>query len=176
MQKVKVHKYAGILSAYGLVLADVVSESQESFLKPLKESFSQIESRFEELKEKCRKHLKSQGFSDEDISFEEILQMRYDRTDAILMCSKEEDSKDHMETFEKSFADQYKREFGFTIPDRTIIVDDIRYFLEFFRKFLFLRVRGSAKRHVLKKNEPEKESHEPPPLKTKTKCYFSVWS
>lgn len=32
MSKVKVHKYAGVLSAYGLVLADVVNEKQEAWI------------------------------------------------------------------------------------------------------------------------------------------------
>lgn len=35
MKKVKVHKYAGILSAYGLALADAVVEGQEAFLRQL---------------------------------------------------------------------------------------------------------------------------------------------
>lgn len=44
MRKVKIHKYAGILSAYGLALADVVVENQESFLKPLNEgSFRSVQ-------------------------------------------------------------------------------------------------------------------------------------
>lgn len=35
MKQVKVHRYAGILSAYGLGLADVVAERQEPFMKML---------------------------------------------------------------------------------------------------------------------------------------------
>jgi 5-oxoprolinase (ATP-hydrolysing) len=128
MRKVRIHKYAGILSAYGLVLADVVSENQEAYLKPLnKENFRYIEARFKHLEGKCRAHLATQGFSPEDMKFEQILQMRYDRTDAILMCNKAANESDAIKAFEKSFTDQYKREFGFTIPDRTIMVDDIRY-------------------------------------------------
>lgn len=127
MKKVKIHKYAGILSAYGLVLADVVSENQEPYLKSLiKENFGHIEARFKHLEEKCRKNLAAQGFAPTDMHFERILQMRYDRTDAILMCSRTESEEGPMKGFEKSFTDQYKREFGFTIQDRAIIVDDIR--------------------------------------------------
>jgi N-methylhydantoinase A/oxoprolinase/acetone carboxylase beta subunit len=32
MRRVKVHKHAGVLSAYGLVLADVVNEQQEAWI------------------------------------------------------------------------------------------------------------------------------------------------
>lgn len=35
MKKVKIHRYSGILSAYGLVLANAVVESQEAFLNHL---------------------------------------------------------------------------------------------------------------------------------------------
>uniref|UniRef100_A0A914BYY1 5-oxoprolinase n=1 Tax=Acrobeloides nanus TaxID=290746 RepID=A0A914BYY1_9BILA len=161
MRKVRIHKYAGILSAYGLVLADVVSENQEAYLKPLnKENFRYIEARFKHLEGKCRAHLVTQGFSPEDMKFEQILQMRYDRTDAILMCNKDANESDAMKAFEKSFTDQYKREFGFTIPDRTIMVDDIR-------------IRATAKRHVLGQTKTSERVNEKAPLKTTTKCYFS---
>nr|XP_006823155.1 PREDICTED: 5-oxoprolinase-like [Saccoglossus kowalevskii] len=57
------------------------------------------------------------------------------------MCSTLEDHyKAHADScrhgdFEKSFTDRYKREFGFTIPGRLIIIDDIR-------------VRGTGKTHI----------------------------
>jgi N-methylhydantoinase A/oxoprolinase/acetone carboxylase beta subunit len=35
MRQVKVHKHAGVLSAYGLVLADVVNEQQQAWMKPV---------------------------------------------------------------------------------------------------------------------------------------------
>jgi N-methylhydantoinase A/oxoprolinase/acetone carboxylase beta subunit len=37
MKKVKIHRYSGILSAYGLVLANAVVETQEAFLRFLDE-------------------------------------------------------------------------------------------------------------------------------------------
>lgn len=40
MHNVKVHKHAGVLSAYGLVLADVVNEQQEAWMKPLNGLFA----------------------------------------------------------------------------------------------------------------------------------------
>jgi 5-oxoprolinase (ATP-hydrolysing) len=49
--------------------------------------------------------------------------MRYDRTDCALMCSSEKGDK---AGFLEAFRSAYKREFGFVIDDREIIVDDIR--------------------------------------------------
>ncbi len=57
--------------------------------------------------------------------------MRYDRTDCALMCLGNSNSNSgnlapKNGDFEAAFLAAYKREFGFTIPDRKIIVDDIR--------------------------------------------------
>ncbi len=48
--------------------------------------------------------------------------MRYARTDCALMCT----SENGQDGFLKAFRTAYKREFGFVIDDRDIIVDDIR--------------------------------------------------
>lgn len=59
--------------------------------------------------------------------FERTLHMRYDRTDCVLMCVGErKGGSEGLEAFKKTFEDSYKREFGFVIPDRDIIVDDVR--------------------------------------------------
>lgn len=57
--------------------------------------------------------------------------MRYDRTDCALMCSAKSGSstQDSPKSgdFLNAFQTAYKREFGFIIPDRQIIVDDLRW-------------------------------------------------
>lgn len=126
MKKVKIHKNAGILSAYGLVLADVVVEKQAPVMKAIQSHFSNIEGLFSKLEKESVKHLVSQGFKENEVVVEKILHMRYHKTDAIIMCSDQEgmlSTKDH---FVEEFGKQYMREFGFTIPDREIIVDDVR--------------------------------------------------
>uniref|UniRef100_A0AC34RIK5 5-oxoprolinase n=1 Tax=Panagrolaimus sp. JU765 TaxID=591449 RepID=A0AC34RIK5_9BILA len=125
MKKVKIHKNAGVLSAYGLILADVVVEKQTPHLKAIGSSYNEIESTFKKLIEDSKESLTEQGFSENDMKFERILHMRYDRTDAIIFCSDLDGTfteKDFVEDFEK----HYRREFGFVIQDREIIVDDVR--------------------------------------------------
>ncbi|KAF8783126.1 5-oxoprolinase like protein [Argiope bruennichi] len=125
-----IHKYAGILSAYGMALADVVSETQEACAKSYcAENFEYFDSKIDELSAKCKEKLNSQGFEDSEIQFEVYLNMRYERTDCSLMCTASSGSSEiscsHGD-FKKSFIEKYQREFGFSIPDRSIIVDDIR--------------------------------------------------
>ena len=57
-------RYAGILSAYGMALADVVHEAQEPCAKRYEEeSFAFIDQRIDELSEKCVAELEKEGFT-----------------------------------------------------------------------------------------------------------------
>ncbi|CAH2231731.1 jg14311 [Pararge aegeria aegeria] len=83
-----VHKYAGILSAYGIALADVVQETQEPCaLVYCRNSFAEIDMRFNALSAICKDKLKSQGFMESQIVLEPYLHLRYAGTDCSLMVA-----------------------------------------------------------------------------------------
>lgn len=103
-----------------MALADVVEEAQEpSATIYSKENFGYFNERLRNLEERCTEKLMLQGFNAENIVMEDYLHMRYDGTDCALMVGP---GGDYM----SKFLERYQCEFGFTIPDRTIIVDDIR--------------------------------------------------
>lgn len=57
-------RYSGVLSAYGLALADVVEEVQEPCsLKYEVGSYSELDRRIEELSQRCDQILRKRGFS-----------------------------------------------------------------------------------------------------------------
>lgn len=163
MSKVLIHKYAGILSAYGMALADVVTEVQEPCGWEFKDStFDDIKKRLDALCADARSQLQSQGF--ENIVLESFLNIRYDGTDCALMCSpqkvfKGDDSlKQAYGDFFETFIERYKTEFGFVLQNRNIIIDDIR-------------VRGSGKNNT----PPEQEvATAPAPASSEglTKIFF----
>ena len=135
IRQILVHKYSSVLSAYGMALADVVDESQVPSSKIWEDSGSaktELQTTMDSLKHKSTKHLREQGFADESIAFEEYLNMRYRGTESALMIvrpSTEESRKQYGGddwAFGKAFIAQHKQEFGFTLPDRDIIVDDVR--------------------------------------------------
>ena len=72
------------------------------------------------------------GFEDGRIEFEEYLNMRYRGTESALMVVRPEKEDVEREyggdewAFGKAFVRQHQQEFGFTLPDRDIIVDDVR--------------------------------------------------
>ncbi|KAL1853117.1 hypothetical protein Daus18300_011945 [Diaporthe australafricana] len=135
IKQILIHRYSSVLSAYGMALADVVDERQEPDSAVWSEdgkTVGELKEKMEKLKEKSRKALQDQGFSDKDIVFEEYLNMRYRGTESALMIVKpsEEDTKEHFDgkkwAFDKAFVKHHRYEFGFTLDDRDIIVDDVR--------------------------------------------------
>ncbi|CAG9859662.1 unnamed protein product [Phyllotreta striolata] len=159
MSMVFVHKYAGILSAYGMALADVVHEAQEASAKVFApENFGYFEARLEALGRRCKRELLDQGFDEEHIELERYLHMRYDGTDCALMCRPGKRGN-RLEDFLESFTERYQHEFGFVIKGRSVIVDDIR-------------VRGVGRSDL--EEEPLIQQSQSPPIPNSTaEVYFT---
>ncbi|KAI1113054.1 hydantoinase B/oxoprolinase [Nemania sp. NC0429] len=135
IKEILVHRYSSVLSAYGMALADVVDERQEPESKVWNdqgEVVNELKGKMEKLKDKSRQALRDQGFQDEEVVFEEYLNMRYRGTESALMIIKpnEEDAKAFFDgddwAFGKAFVKHHRYEFGFTLDERDIIVDDVR--------------------------------------------------
>jgi 5-oxoprolinase (ATP-hydrolysing) len=114
-------------------LADVVDERQEPDSKVWDKADTRkaLETKMRELKEKSANALKAQGFDDDSIKFEEYLNMRYRGTETALMVIVDKESVEvefdgDEWAFGKAFIKQHQQEFGFTLPNRDIIVDDVR--------------------------------------------------
>ncbi|XP_058035035.1 5-oxoprolinase isoform X4 [Ahaetulla prasina] len=163
MSTVFIHKHSGVLSAYGMALADIVHEAQEPcslVYEPA--SFAQLDLRMAALEKTCVHALEAQGFARSQITTEAFLHLRYQRTDCALMCSAkgypaQAGTCSHGD-FGAAFANRYQQEFGFTIPKRAILVDDVR-------------VRGTAC-SGMGQEEPQPVCEEPPNLEMMTRCYF----
>nr|XP_033788894.1 5-oxoprolinase isoform X2 [Geotrypetes seraphini]XP_033788895.1 5-oxoprolinase isoform X2 [Geotrypetes seraphini]XP_033788896.1 5-oxoprolinase isoform X2 [Geotrypetes seraphini] len=163
MKTVFIHKHSGILSAYGMALADVVHEAQEPCsLVYEQESYPLLDERVVALQERCVAALEREGFLRSQINTEAFLHMRYERTDCALMCS----ARDRLATkdtcqagdFKETFTIRYLKEFGFTIPQRRIMVDDIR-------------VRGTGSTGIRCETKIKPFGH-PARVERVTRCYF----
>lgn len=135
IHQILVHRYSSVLSAYGMALADVVDERQEPESTVWEDDgkvVDELKSKMQKLKEKSIATLREQGFAENEIEFEEYLNMRYRGTESALMVIKPsaEEAKESFQgkdwEFEKAFVKQHRYEFGFTLDDRDIIVDDVR--------------------------------------------------
>ena len=126
MRRIYISKYAGILSAYGLSLADVVVEKQEPFSsKPLHaDALSVISDRLGLLEAEGVLALERQGFSKQLISCQRFINCRYSGTDTAIMIAVSS-SSDVNECL-ASFKSTYMREYGFDLSGRDVLVDDLR--------------------------------------------------
>jgi 5-oxoprolinase (ATP-hydrolysing) len=120
IKKVYIHKYAGILSAYGLSKAEVVEEVQEPVnrtygteaLEYCNDLFNNIE---KQAKEKLMK-LYNQNYK---FSTTRYLLMKYSGTDYNLVV---QEGESYINDFEKAF----KREYGFLLEHRELLLDYAR--------------------------------------------------
>ncbi|KAA3678622.1 5-oxoprolinase (ATP-hydrolysing) [Paragonimus westermani] len=136
IKKVVIHRYAGILSAYGMALADVVREQQlpcQLYYKS--ENFVAIDNLITQLISAATTQLTDEGFDASRISCDVFLHMRYEGTDGALMCQAWKHNANSKSLpvacssygdFERAFVERYKLEFGFALSSREIIVDDVR--------------------------------------------------
>ena len=187
ISKIFIHRFSGILSAYGMGLADIVVEKQEPSAHVLPENkendvFKNLLKNLEKLSSDAKTELLAQGYKAEQIEIKRYLNLRYQGTDTALMTS-EPDEVSNYDTgntncelgisessselqknttkfpdYVSAFRQTYLREFGFDLTGREIIVDD-------------LRVRAVAKSPGLQKYPLAKKDGTPGAVE-QTKCYF----
>jgi 5-oxoprolinase (ATP-hydrolysing) len=124
ISRILIHKYCGILSAYGLGLADVVQEREEPSSEVLSPEAVQLahEDRFPKLVAENERALGELGFAtQDDIQHSCFLNLRYEGTDTSIMVERPADG-DYAEMFRLS----HQREFGFWLTKRRVLVDNIR--------------------------------------------------
>ncbi|KAI0472581.1 5-oxoprolinase [Xylariaceae sp. FL0804] len=135
IRQILVHRYSSVLSAYGMALADVVDERQEPESKVWEDGggvIAELKGKIEKLREKSRQSLRDQGFGDDEMVFEEYLNMRYRGTESALMIVKPdaEEAAAHFGgedwAFGQAFVRHHRYEFGFTLEERDIVIDDVR--------------------------------------------------
>lgn len=152
--KIFVHRFSGILSAYGLGLADVVVEKQEpaSQVFSLNSVFGLLQ-RLDALQEQAVENLNRQG-NFLQVEIKRYLNMRYQGTDSAMMVLEVPG-----DDFGEAFVQTHKREFGFELSGRDIQVDD-------------LRVRAVGKAPGIKKM-PILEKAQPSSPVSQVRCFFT---
>ena len=154
-----VHRFAGILSAYGIGLADLATERQEPAAEVLvkaqdsgMELPATLQERLEALTQQAKDELQAQGCSKENLQVQRFLNLRYRGTDTSLMIPEPGDGD-----YAQAFRETYRREYGFEL-EREVLVDD-------------LRVRVVSPSPGLRKFPIPKATDAAVPLDS-TRCYF----
>ncbi|KAF4321449.1 hypothetical protein BBO99_00003208 [Phytophthora kernoviae] len=137
MSKVYIHRYSGILSAYGLSVADSVVDKQlPSSAEYNASTKAALANSLTQIGEEAQNELVADGFQREDVQIQYFLNMRYEGTDSAVMTHGPMGAKGEAPSttasalaafdFEDTFVKKYQREFGFVLQNRSIIIDDIR--------------------------------------------------
>ncbi|MDH5559584.1 MAG: hydantoinase B/oxoprolinase family protein [Deltaproteobacteria bacterium] len=142
IKEILIPRFGGILSAYGLGMADVVAEEREPCARILTpENLDFVFNKIKSLTEKAVNKLLCQGFSSELIQPSAYLNLRYEGTDTQKMLLEPAD-KDFKGLFDRN----YLKEFGFYHPEKDILIDDIRVVAKAVReKFCHRKIKQSRK-------------------------------
>jgi 5-oxoprolinase (ATP-hydrolysing) len=133
MTRILIHPYAGVLSAYGMGLADVTAMREAALEVPLGEQRGeqrgeqqgeqagpQLQAALEQLEAQARAELTGQGVPDERIRVVHRAHLRYHGTDTALVIP-----AGAPETMAKAFEEAYLRRFSFLMPGKQITVEAV---------------------------------------------------
>ncbi|MDH3400303.1 MAG: hydantoinase B/oxoprolinase family protein [Chromatiales bacterium] len=119
--KIFIHPLAGVLSAYGMGLAQLRSIRQQSLELPLDEAAIQtITETAGTLNRRAGQELERQGLAAEQLSFSRRVRLRYAGTDSTLAVE-----LDSLENMRENFELIQQQRFGFTSPDTPLVVADV---------------------------------------------------
>ncbi len=121
MTSVYIHPFAGVLSAYGMGLADIVEMRERALEVPLTESsLPATIAELDALVEAANKEVSAQGIPASRITIKRRVLLKYDGTDSALAV----DFAD-LNTMQQAFEKLYQQRFSFLMPGRALIVESV---------------------------------------------------
>ncbi|HSD43100.1 MAG TPA: hydantoinase B/oxoprolinase family protein [Burkholderiales bacterium] len=119
MRRVFIHPLAGVLSAYGMGLADITAMREQAVELRLEEgALPELEATLERLAGPAREEVRGQGVADERVRVVRRAHLRYEGTDSALIV--EFGSRAEMVA---RFESAYRQRFSFLMPDRALVVE-----------------------------------------------------
>ncbi|HPV24233.1 MAG TPA: hydantoinase/oxoprolinase family protein, partial [Casimicrobium sp.] len=124
MQRVYIHPFAGVLSAYGMGLADVRTLKQAAVEKALSgELLRDLEPDFERLARESRGDVEAQGLNASQVRVVKTLALKYNGTDTTIELPVAETTT--AQSLVTSFEATYRQRYGFLMPGRGLVVEAI---------------------------------------------------
>ena len=121
MKTVFIHSLAGVLSAYGMGLADQTAMREQAVEEKLSDSaLDALAARLSALGDSARGQLLHQGVEPGRIALVERVHLRYEGTDSALVVQ-----FDDVASMQAQFEQAYKRRYSFLMPSRALIVEAV---------------------------------------------------
>jgi len=122
MKSILIHPFSGVLSAYGMGLADIVVNRQQAVEEILDQLLvDQITQQLDQLQKSGIDELKEQGDSCVSLSFNRLLHLRYQGSDTALIVP-----CDALDQIKRRFEEVHQMRFGFVSPEKKMIVESIQ--------------------------------------------------
>jgi len=119
MNSVFLHPHAGVLSAYGMGLADISAIRERAVEEPLQgDVMSRLQVTIDDLGDIVRAQLETQVEAGDPVRLVPKAHLRYDGTDNALVV--DYGSKDQIVA---NFEDAHRQRYGFVTPEKTLIVE-----------------------------------------------------
>ncbi|MYN03658.1 5-oxoprolinase [Pseudoduganella sp. DS3] len=121
MKTVFIHSLAGVLSAYGMGLADQTAMRESAVeLRLAPEALPALEARLASLAGEAVAALHAQGVADQRISVIRRAHLRYEGTDSALLVL-----FDSIESMQAQFEAAYRKRFSFLMPAKALVVEAV---------------------------------------------------
>ena len=122
MKKILSHPDAGVLSALGIGLADVVKHEVTPLYRDWDTTFqAELPAFFAELEARGRTNLADEGVAPERMEFAHELDLRYQGTDVPLTIREPADGN-----WPRAFANEHQQRYGYVQPNRKLVVAAVR--------------------------------------------------
>ena len=126
MSRVFIHPLAGVLSAYGMGLADQGALREQALERQLNaQGLDAARALAEELRREAMAELEAQGLRPDGLRSESRLHVRYQGTDTALVCGLPALDEDGVAAVRSDFERRYRQRFAFDNPNQMLIIEAV---------------------------------------------------
>ena len=120
MERVFAHPLAGVLSAYGMGLADLSAMREAAIELPLAEAHARVAQRLEQLAGEAEDELRAQGLAGAALRTHKRVHVRYNGTDSALVVP-----FGSVDEIRAAFEAAYQQRFAFLMRERGLLVEAV---------------------------------------------------
>jgi 5-oxoprolinase (ATP-hydrolysing) len=118
IQTIFLHPYAGVLSAYGMGLADIRALREQTVERPLtRDGITAVKPDLERLAHDSQAEVSAQGVADDHIHLQRSLYLRYEGTDSSLAVP-----FGSLEAMTDAFEASYRQRYGFVMDGKPLVI------------------------------------------------------
>jgi 5-oxoprolinase (ATP-hydrolysing) len=159
MPRILVHPLAGVLSAYGMGLADQIAMREASVERPLDtDGLAAARTTLVDLGDAAAAELVAQGVAPAAVQRHEQIHLRYQGTDTALVIDLADEA-----ALRAAFDDAYRQRFAFLMPDRPLVIEAVS-----------LEAVAAGETHAAATDGETVPAHQPTPA-TRVRMHCGEW-